>query len=92
MCNGHSPAGEKRPFGCNGCACNGRGRWPKPTDLFWCGNIYDDWYYPSSPPQSHLRPGVPLERDGLADYPVGMKELILNLDLGHWRLLGHCMC
>ena len=35
------PNGHKCPFVCNGFViCNGRGRWSKPTALFWCQNLY----------------------------------------------------
>jgi hypothetical protein len=33
------PNGRKCPFGCNDYVCNGRGRWPKSTVLFWCGSL-----------------------------------------------------
>jgi hypothetical protein len=37
ICNGHSPTDKS--FRSSVRLCNGRGRWPKPTVLFWCGNL-----------------------------------------------------
>jgi hypothetical protein len=40
------PNGYKCPFGYVHVR-NGRGRWPKPTALFWFGDLYGtfNWYY-----------------------------------------------
>ena len=37
--NGHSPTDTGVRSGVTVTVCNGRGRWPKATVLFWCGNL-----------------------------------------------------